>query len=162
MLHRKQQINWLLAVIALAIIVAVRTPNAAAVVIEPGPDTPPEMVGVGVEEQLGAQIPLDLAFRDHHGLPTTLGKYINGERPVLLTLNYSNCPMLCGRQLNDLVRALGEMEWNARDWEEVRRSQRQHRSHRTPPACEANPPAIHGGVRASGVGGRLALPGRRQ
>lgn len=71
-------------------------------------DGPEEMIGVGVEEQLGAQLPLDLKFRDHHGLPVTLGKLFSGDRPVLLSLNYSNCPMLCGRQLNDLVRALND------------------------------------------------------
>lgn len=96
-----------------AMLAFVAAPTGLAVVITDGPE---EMLGVGVEEQLGAQLPLDLRFRDHYGLPTTLAKYFQGERPVLLTLNYSNCPMLCGRQLNDLVRALndpGMEDWNA-------------------------------------------------
>lgn len=79
--------------------------RAAAIVITDGPE---EMIGVGVEEQLGAKLPLDLNFRDHRGLPLTLGKLFTGDRPVLLSLNYSNCPMLCGQQLNDLVRALND------------------------------------------------------
>ncbi|MCO6043043.1 SCO family protein [Aeoliella sp. ICT_H6.2] len=84
-------------------------------------DGPEEMIGVGVEEKVGTQIPLDLKFRDQNGLPLTLGKVFDGERPVLLTLNYSNCPMLCGRQLNDLVAVLSdeEMKWNAGDQFEV-------------------------------------------
>lgn len=95
--------------------VAVRS---GAVIITDGPE---EMIGVGVEEKVGTQIPLDLKFRDIHGLPLTLGKLINGERPVLLTLNYSDCPMLCGRQLNDLVRVLTEeeMQWDAGDQFEI-------------------------------------------
>ncbi|WP_442483789.1 SCO family protein [Aeoliella sp. SH292] len=94
--------------------VVVLAPCAGAVIITEGPE---EMLGVGVEEKVGTQIPLDLVFRDRNGLPTTLGKIINGKKPVLLTLNYSNCPMLCGRQLNDLVAALAdpEMDWNAGD-----------------------------------------------
>ncbi|QDU53990.1 SCO family protein [Aeoliella mucimassa] len=81
---------------------------AVGVVIEAGDETPDEMVGVGVEENLGVQLPLDLAFRNEEGEAVTLGSYMNGEKPVLLLLNYSNCPMLCGQQLNDLVRALND------------------------------------------------------
>lgn len=93
-------------------------PRAEGELITEGPQ---EMLGVGVEEKVGTQIPLDLPFKDRHGLPTTLGKIINGEKPILLMLNYSNCPMLCGRQLNDLVMALAdpEMDWNAGDQFEV-------------------------------------------
>lgn len=102
-----------LSLLAGVLVAVALAANATAVVITDGPE---EMIGVGVEEQLGAQIPLDLKFRDHHGLPLTLAKIFNGDRPVLLTLNYSDCPMLCGRQLNDLVRALndpGLENWNA-------------------------------------------------
>ena len=79
-----------------------------AVVIEAGPGTPDELAGVGIEEQLGVQLPLDLEFRNEEGETVTLGTYITGDKPVLLLMNYSNCPMLCGRQLNDLVRALND------------------------------------------------------
>lgn len=82
-------------------------------------DGPKEMQGVGIVEQRGEQIPLDLEFRDHDGLPLTLGKIINGEKPVLLSLNYSDCPMLCGQQLNGLVDTLVEMEWDTGDEFEV-------------------------------------------
>ncbi len=110
---RKQSIVQRVCQTIVVAAVATVVTSASAVVITDGPK---EMIGVGVEEQLGVEVPRKLPFRDHNGLPTTLGKYINGERPVLLSLNYSNCPMLCGRQLNDLVRALNEpgMEsWNA-------------------------------------------------
>ena len=35
-----------------------------------------------------------------------LGSFFDGERPVILTLNYYKCPMLCGLQLNGRVQAL--------------------------------------------------------
>jgi protein SCO1/2 len=99
--------------LAVAMLLCCSASITRGVVITEGPE---EMIGVGVEEQLGAQVPKDSRFRDHNGLPMTLGKLFNGERPVLLSLNYSNCPMLCGRQLNDLVRALndpGMEDWKA-------------------------------------------------
>lgn len=77
--------------------------------IEPTPD---ELEDVGVDEKLNAQIPLDLEFRDENGNDITLGEIYNGQRPVLLTMNYSDCPMLCSLQLNGLVDALKEMSWS--------------------------------------------------
>lgn len=76
---------------------------------------PEALEGVGVDEQLGKQIPLDLAFRDEAGNIVKLADIFNGDRPVLLSLNYSNCPMLCGLQLNGLTSGLRELEWNAGD-----------------------------------------------
>lgn len=81
---------------------------AQAQVVE---DKPDELKNVGVDQKLGAQVPLNLKFRNIHGTPTTLDQVFTGERPVLLTLNYSDCPMLCRVQLSNLVQVLREMEW---------------------------------------------------
>ncbi|MGV8039440.1 MAG: SCO family protein [Thermoanaerobaculaceae bacterium] len=70
---------------------------------------PRELEGVGVDEKLGARVPLDLAFTDESGRQVTLGQYFRPGRPVLLTLNYYQCPMLCTLQLNGLVDALREL-----------------------------------------------------
>lgn len=70
---------------------------------------PKELEGIGVEEKLGQRVPLDLRFRDTEGKEVTLGEYFGKGRPVLLTMNYSNCPMLCHLQLNGLVEALQQM-----------------------------------------------------
>jgi len=83
--------------------------NVVAQRMEPAPD---ELEDVGVDEKLNAQISLDLEFRDENGNDITLGKIYNGERPIILTLNYSDCPMLCSLQLNGLVDALREMSWS--------------------------------------------------
>ncbi|HYF52358.1 MAG TPA: SCO family protein, partial [Planctomycetota bacterium] len=64
-----------------------------------------ELEGVGITEKLDAKIPLDLTFRDETGREAKLAEYFDGK-PVLLTLNYSSCPMLCNLQLNGLVDAL--------------------------------------------------------
>jgi protein SCO1/2 len=74
---------------------------------------PPELQGIGIDEHLNAQLPLKLEFTDHNGDPVTLGKYFDGRRPVILTLNYYRCPMLCGLQLNAMLDALQQLDWIA-------------------------------------------------
>src|SRR5271170_1049928 len=60
---------------------------------------------VGVDQKLNQQVPLDLMFRDEHGNPVELGQYF-GTKPVILTLVYYNCPMLCTQVLNGLDRSI--------------------------------------------------------
>jgi len=60
---------------------------------------------VGFDQNLGTDVPLDLAFRDEAGRPVKLGDYF-GTKPVLLTLVYYRCPMLCTLELNGLARSL--------------------------------------------------------
>jgi protein SCO1/2 len=62
--------------------------------------------GVTVDEQVGATIPLDAAFRTSEGTRVTLGELLRGELPTILTFNYSDCPMLCSLQLNGLSSVL--------------------------------------------------------
>ncbi|MEN1679756.1 MAG: SCO family protein [Planctomycetota bacterium] len=78
-------------------------------------DLPPALEGVGVDEKLGDQVPLDLKFRNTKGEWITLGELFSQDRPVLLTLNYSSCPMLCREQLNGLVRDLKLLKLTAGD-----------------------------------------------
>jgi protein SCO1/2 len=60
---------------------------------------------VGIDQNLNDQIPLDLAFRDEHGNPVQLRQYF-GQKPVILSLVYFNCPMLCTQVLNGLTGSL--------------------------------------------------------
>ncbi len=63
----------------------------------------------GVTQKLGAQAPLEQVFTDQDGRIVTLGDSFQEGRPVLLTLNYSNCPQLCILQLDGLVNSLNEV-----------------------------------------------------
>jgi len=72
---------------------------------------PKKLEGITVKEQLGKLADLDATFTDHDGRAVTLRDYFDGERPVLLTLNYYRCPTLCSIQLNALTRALRKLEW---------------------------------------------------
>lgn len=75
-------------------------------------EMPVEMQDVGIDEKRGDQIPRDLKFRDDRGEVVSVADLFDGQRPVLLSLNYSDCPMLCREQLNGLARGLSEMEWS--------------------------------------------------
>ncbi len=39
--------------------------------------------------------------------------YFDAKRPVILTLNYSDCPMLCSLELNGFVQSMKQLEWTA-------------------------------------------------
>ena len=71
----------------------------------------PELEGVGITEHLDATIPLDLTFADSNGNEVALQDYFDGEKPIIITLNYYKCPMLCSLTLNGLTTGLEEMEW---------------------------------------------------
>lgn len=71
----------------------------------------PILQQVDFEQRLGTQLPLDLAFRDDTGKPVRLGEYF-GEKPVILTLSYYECPMLCTLVLNGLTSALRALRFD--------------------------------------------------
>ena len=85
--------------VALALLLVAGSAGAAT------SDRPPLLRDVGMEARLGAPVPLDLAFRDEEGNAVTLARYF-GERPVVLSLVYFGCPMLCGEVLGGLTTAL--------------------------------------------------------
>jgi len=64
---------------------------------------------VGVDEKSGAAIPRDLPFTDASGKPVRLADYL-GDGPVLLTLNYYTCPMLCPLTFRSLAATMAEVK----------------------------------------------------
>ncbi|MEZ4467426.1 MAG: SCO family protein [bacterium] len=74
--------------------------------------TPPDLQDVDIVEHLGDTIPLDLTFRDENDRPVKLAELVNGEKPVILTLVYFNCPMLCNLVLNGMVGGLRDLKWS--------------------------------------------------
>jgi protein SCO1/2 len=68
-------------------------------------DVPLALRDISIEQRLGEQVPLDIAFRDEAGRTVKLGDYF-GKRPVVVSLVYYNCPKLCNLVLNGLVGGL--------------------------------------------------------
>jgi protein SCO1/2 len=73
---------------------------------------PPVLQKVSIDQQLNAQVPLSLVFRDETGKQVRLGDYF-GHRPVVLQLVYYQCPMLCTLAMNGLLRAFRAMQFTA-------------------------------------------------
>jgi protein SCO1/2 len=75
---------------------------------------------VGIEQKLNSQIPLDLRFRDETGREVRLGDYFKDGKPVVLTLVYYECPMLCNQVLNGVVGTLQALSFTpGREFEVV-------------------------------------------
>ncbi len=68
-----------------------------------------QLDGLNIVEHLDEPLPLDLNFVDDRGKPVRLRQLFDGVRPVVLSLNYSNCPMLCGLKLRGMIDALTDV-----------------------------------------------------
>ena len=116
--------------VLLSIVVAFALPGVAGAMpgagkplpgtsVRPADERPDVLREVGIDQKLGESLPLDLAFRDETGRTVRLGDYF-GERPVIVSLVYYECPMLCTVVLNGLTKALRAMTLDVgRDFEIV-------------------------------------------
>lgn len=76
---------------------------------QPAAVRPAAIDGVGFDQKLNQQLPLQLPFRSETGETVALGKYF-GSRPVIVALVYFNCPMLCTLELNGILQAARAMK----------------------------------------------------
>jgi len=72
---------------------------------------PPMLQNIGIDQRLNQQLPLNLEFRDENGQPVKLSQYF-GRKPVILTMVYYTCPMLCGEVLSGIASSLGVINFN--------------------------------------------------
>jgi protein SCO1/2 len=72
---------------------------------------PQRLRGIDVREHLGEMVAKGATFVDEEGKPASLGDSFDGQHPVILTLNYSRCPMLCSLELNALVNTMKAVEF---------------------------------------------------
>ena len=88
----------------------------------PGETAPlkgPDLSNIGIEQKLDSQVPLDASFVDENGNPVTLAKYFHGK-PVVLSLVYYRCAMLCPEVLDGITSALKEVKFGiGKDYEVV-------------------------------------------
>jgi protein SCO1/2 len=67
---------------------------------------------VRIDQRLGGQLPLDLVFCDEQGKPVALNDYFHSG-PVVLSLVYFQCPMLCTQVLNGMVDGFRGLSFSA-------------------------------------------------
>jgi protein SCO1/2 len=78
---------------------------------------PTALQNVGFEPPLNSQMSLDLHFRDETGRDVQLREFF-GQKPVVLSFVYYNCPMLCDQVQMGVVGALRMLSFNpGRDYE---------------------------------------------
>lgn len=74
---------------------------------------PPVLKTVGIEQKLGATLPLDTELKDEDGKVVKFSEYFKSGRPVIVTFVYFDCPMLCNQVLNGLTGSLKGMSFDA-------------------------------------------------
>jgi protein SCO1/2 len=77
----------------------------------PAAAVPMMVQGVGIDQNLNAQIPLELKFKDETGQVVRLGQYFR-DKPVVLALVYYECPGLCDLVLNGLTHTMEQISLN--------------------------------------------------
>ena len=84
------------------------------------PVLPGELQGVGIDQKLDAQAPLNLLFKDEAGRDVPLSHFFESKKPVLLALVYYRCPMLCTQILTGVESSLKAVSFNpGQDFEVV-------------------------------------------
>lgn len=79
---------------------------------------PPMLREVGIDQKLGAPLPLDLTFRDESGTAVQLQQYFD-KKPVILSFVYYECPMLCTQVLNGLLESLRTLSFDVGEQFEI-------------------------------------------
>jgi protein SCO1 len=77
----------------------------------PADQQPLMLKKISIQQRLNTQIPLNLEFRDETGKAVQLGDYF-GKKPVILSLVYFQCKILCPEEIDGLVGALEMLKFN--------------------------------------------------
>jgi protein SCO1/2 len=67
---------------------------------------PIDEADIDIIEKLGERVPANLNFVDGHGQSVGLSEVLNHGKPVLVTMGYYHCPMLCNLVHEGLVKAI--------------------------------------------------------
>ncbi|WP_322815426.1 SCO family protein [Chloroflexus sp.] len=68
---------------------------------------------VAFEQRMGEQVPLDAVFIDEQGEQVRLGQFFTSGQPVVLVMNYYECPMLCSFVREGVLAALQQVTLTA-------------------------------------------------
>ena len=104
-----------IAVTAMACAFGLQSSPASAQLSDPMQSVgvrPDLLKNVGIDQKLNEQVPLDLMFHDENGKTVQLSQYF-GQKPVILSLVYFNCPMLCTQVLNGMEASMKGLAMDA-------------------------------------------------
>ncbi len=77
---------------------------------KPVTENPADVVAeFGIDQQLGAQVPLDTEFMESSGQRVTMGQLLKGK-PTVFALVYYDCPGVCNAVLSGILSALQVMK----------------------------------------------------
>jgi len=79
---------------------------------------PKALKNVRIDQKLNDQVPLDAVFKDEQGNDVHLSQFFKGK-PVVLSLVYYSCPMLCNQVLNGMMGSLRRVSFNIGEQFEV-------------------------------------------
>lgn len=79
---------------------------------------PKALKNVGIDQRLNEQIPLDAVFKDEQGHEVRLSQFFKGK-PVVLSLVYYTCPMLCNQVMNGELGSFRQISFNIGEQFEV-------------------------------------------
>ncbi len=98
--------------LALTLITVVLVSSASSQMMDPTKAAARAFTEVGIDQKLNDQIPLDLKFRNEEGDTVELGSLFH-KKPVIISLVYYNCPMLCTQVLNGMVQTFRTLKFTA-------------------------------------------------
>lgn len=92
----------------IAIVVVIATLGASAPIAVSGEDAKEPSEEIGIIEQLGGHLPLELGFLDSEGDSIYLRDIVT--RPTILTLVYYHCPTICRPLLTNVADVVGKTD----------------------------------------------------
>lgn len=99
---------FIAAVVAVVAVATGPMPTASA---QLGMKDPEGIANVDVEEKLGNQLPLNLAFTNADGVEVPLSTYFkNDKRPAILAMVYYDCPVVCDVLMQRLAESLNDLD----------------------------------------------------
>ncbi len=85
--------------------------NSGGIMSPPSNVKPPGLANIAIEQRLNEQVPANLVFRDETGKAVHLSDYF-GKKPLVLSLVYYRCPMLCSELLVGLESTLKVLKFD--------------------------------------------------
>ncbi len=96
----------------LTIVLTISASLASSQMMDPTKAAARAFTEVGIDQKLNDQLPLDLNFRDEKGEVVELRNFFH-TKPVVISLVYYKCPMLCTQVLNGMVETFRTMKMTA-------------------------------------------------